>query len=1128
MLTITGTPLAVASDGAGRMGVWLDGVSQYYDQYEKGTFLYLAGRGQRYNSFGYDLGVYPRFTLVSHQKTDALTLDTVYEAGTNDLRIHQRISCREGDRHYHIQWTLTNRSSTTFTDCRLLHGGDTDFGNIHVSAGNWNPLLRMVYMTDSNMTQTGIMGLYGGTNQPADRYYEDGWWPNWTALLTGQLPNTVDPVPDDAGYSLQWNCPTLAPGQSWTVHAYERWTRPGKVQVIAPPDKYLIEGQAISNGFVVINTQTNADTFRLAADSSQGWDPAIHGNTNCLLAAGAYTGIWVSLQAPPGLSGGHTLDRLTLHAVSTTDPAVSNEDTMAAIVYNRFPPVAVDDSASVLRGGSVSNLDCCGDSLLDNDIDPEGHGLLADTNPVSLPQHGTILLRTNGTFCYTHDGSTNMLDALQYRVYDRSDPSLSDTGLVTLSVITVDPDNGPLAGGNRINISGGKLGSNDIYAVTLRDATSTIISQGLWAVTVRAGPHITPGTGNVDITSVSCGNKVLRRAYTYNPAGTITQVQPDNGPYAGGNTVTISGTFLGSGADITNVHLCGVEAAIQDQSPTQVTVIAGAAASAGTGAVRIASTAYGVTTADDAYWYHRQQQADLRLHVGAAPEPVRIGSNLVYALTVSNAGPDTATGITVTNHLSRAVSFDAVSSDHAVYTNQQVHWAFAELAASAATGLNIRVTVIPALRRAATNRAIVSGTRMDPEPTNNTALLVSTIDPTLDLYITGYPEQSSRPQALDYGLHAVNYSSIIINSVEAEGTTGGVHYVCQGWTGSGNVTAGQTNHIFFTLTQPSRLCWHWDLDYRLTLQATNGWIEGATEGWKHRGWLFDLYARGHTNYLFNHWILNGTDIGWSRLLTITADRPHTVCAVFESDPWNFDATGSIHCTEWRIEQNAFATFDLCNPEASGLQYIGPYYYAIVPNDYMHLRYPDGTNAAGWEYLDATETVRTQLLAVGNGDTVMDPGECATISNIEFLGKNPTWLEDYLLTRGIPCMAEKDTDRDRMPNAWENEQGLNMNNPMDAHEDPDRDRMPSVEEYLADTHPFDDTSWLGWRQSLLSNGMVSLQWIGGTAVTQYLDRSTSITQHWHTVFTNTPPTPRTNRMHLPLSGTDSVFRIRTAR
>lgn len=76
-----------------------------------------------------------------------------------------------------------------------------------------------------------------------------------------------------------------------------------------------------------------------------------------------------------------------------------------------------------------------------------------------------------------------------------------------------------------------------------------------------------------------------------------------SGPASGGNTLTINGTGLGNGSDITNVTLCGVPAAIQAQTRNSVTVLAGAAGDGGTGDINVFSASAGVTTFTNGYTY---------------------------------------------------------------------------------------------------------------------------------------------------------------------------------------------------------------------------------------------------------------------------------------------------------------------------------------------------------------------------------------------------------------------------------------------------------------------------------------------------------------------------------------------
>ena len=73
-----------------------------------------------------------------------------------------------------------------------------------------------------------------------------------------------------------------------------------------------------------------------------------------------------------------------------------------------WPPFAVRDSIVVSRGGSVAELTSGSRSVLDNDFDLERDQLTAIlTKDV---KEGALLLRSDGTFVYQHDGGNKKED----------------------------------------------------------------------------------------------------------------------------------------------------------------------------------------------------------------------------------------------------------------------------------------------------------------------------------------------------------------------------------------------------------------------------------------------------------------------------------------------------------------------------------------------------------------------------------------------------------------------------------------------------------------------------------------------------------------------------------------------
>lgn len=97
-------------------------------------------------------------------------------------------------------------------------------------------------------------------------------------------------------------------------------------------------------------------------------------------------------------------------------------------------PVALDDSITVLEGGSASILDSGQNSLLANDSDPE-----VDDTLLVVPQNGVATasglfsVYADGTFVYTHDGSETLSDSFTYEITDNGGNSHTATVFVTVT-----------------------------------------------------------------------------------------------------------------------------------------------------------------------------------------------------------------------------------------------------------------------------------------------------------------------------------------------------------------------------------------------------------------------------------------------------------------------------------------------------------------------------------------------------------------------------------------------------------------------------------------------------------------------------------------------------------------------
>ncbi|HXK23392.1 MAG TPA: LamG-like jellyroll fold domain-containing protein [Myxococcota bacterium] len=100
------------------------------------------------------------------------------------------------------------------------------------------------------------------------------------------------------------------------------------------------------------------------------------------------------------------------------------------------PPVAVADSATVAEGGSVPI------AVAANDTDAEGALNLASIAIGSGPSHGSVVVNSNGTVTYTHDGSETTSDSFTYTIRDAAG-AVSNAATVSLTITPVTPPEVP-------------------------------------------------------------------------------------------------------------------------------------------------------------------------------------------------------------------------------------------------------------------------------------------------------------------------------------------------------------------------------------------------------------------------------------------------------------------------------------------------------------------------------------------------------------------------------------------------------------------------------------------------------------------------------------------------------------
>ncbi len=143
--------------------------------------------------------------------------------------------------------------------------------------------------------------------------------------------------------------------------------------------------------------------------------------------------------------------------------------------------------------------------------------------------------------------------------------------------------------------------------------------------------------------------------------------------------------------------------------------------------------------------------ADLSVAVNGPLTPTPVGQNIVYQVTVGDNGASDATGVTLVDTLPANVTFVSASSSAGPAPTQSggvVTAAIGNIPAGQVVVVTITVATIGATAPSITNTATVSGTIFDPDPTNNTASVVSAVIASADLTISS---ESASPASVIAG-----------------------------------------------------------------------------------------------------------------------------------------------------------------------------------------------------------------------------------------------------------------------------------------------------------------------------------------------------------------------------------------
>ncbi len=229
------------------------------------------------------------------------------------------------------------------------------------------------------------------------------------------------------------------------------------------------------------------------------------------------------------------------------------------------------------------------------------------------------------------------------------------------------------------------------------------------------------------------------------PAGaTFVSASPSQGTCShSSGTVTCSLGTLGSSASAT------VQIVVRPQSAGQVT---------NTAFVNAAETDPDTGDNSATQTTTVQPAADLTLTTSDSPDPVSVGADLNYTLSVGNAGPSQATSVTLTDQLPAGTTFVSATPSQG-NCSEATGTVTCELGAQAASATStVQIVVRPQSFGTITNTASVSAAEQDPNAANNSASQTTTVQATADLSIASSdsPDPVGVGSDLTYTLDVAN------------------------------------------------------------------------------------------------------------------------------------------------------------------------------------------------------------------------------------------------------------------------------------------------------------------------------------------------------------------------------------
>jgi len=214
------------------------------------------------------------------------------------------------------------------------------------------------------------------------------------------------------------------------------------------------------------------------------------------------------------------------------------------------------------------------------------------------------------------------------------------------TVTSVSPNSGPTTGGTSVTITGANFRSGGTVTFGTAPATNvTVVNGTTITATTPAG---SAGAATVTVTDPDGQSGSLAGGFTFAPVPSVSSVSPNNGPVAGGTSVTISGTNFVTGATVTFGSSAATNVTLVNSTTITATTPAG---NAGAATVTVTNQGGQSGSLQGAFVYGSPTVSSLSPNSGSTTggtEVIITGTNFASGATVSFGGA-AATNVVVAN-----------------------------------------------------------------------------------------------------------------------------------------------------------------------------------------------------------------------------------------------------------------------------------------------------------------------------------------------------------------------------------------------------------------------------------------------------------------------------------------------